>query len=244
MTGPEVPGMILKGGGGRGTRLPAPSLPQVHRLFNPPPAPPSHNYDDGTVDRSCPDKGLSKQPRYYYDAEAVREPALSRPSGGSRAPDSATRHLRSWWVIPTQPFRGSHTATFPTRLVEPCVLAGTSAAGCCSACGRPFERGLEVTYRPLSKRRESRHDLRIFEITMRQAREARTLGWRPTCKCGAPATPAVVADPLAGTGTTLQVAQALGRHAIGIELSAAYLELIRARLLHHAQRRADEERAA
>src|SRR5262245_8566893 len=80
MTGPEVPGVIPKGGGGRGTRLPAPSFPQVHRLFNPPPAPPSHNYDDGTVDRSCPDKGLAPSGRYFYDYVATREPCVSGPS--------------------------------------------------------------------------------------------------------------------------------------------------------------------
>jgi site-specific DNA-methyltransferase (adenine-specific) len=270
MTGPEVPGMILKGGGGRGTRLPAPSLPQVHRLFNPPPAPPSHNYDDGTVGRSCPDKGLSKQQCYYYDAEAVREPAVSgRTAGRPRirgapkyarlrdplvragnayaqrpAPESPDRHKRSFWVLATEPFHGSHTATFPTKLVEPCVLAGTSAAGCCSACGQPFERVLEVTYRPLSKRREGRNDPRIFEIEMRQAREAKTLGWRPTCECGAPSTPAVVMDPFAGTGTTLKVAKALGRHGVGIELRDEYLRLIKDRLSHEAQHSLGPEQAA
>jgi DNA modification methylase len=125
---------------------------------------------------------LSRQPRYYYDAEAVREPAVSKPSstpwpmpaihGGkySRphdprvrsatkyarrdAPQSSDRHRRSVWTIATEPFRGSHTATFPTRLVEPCVLAGTSAAGCCSRCGRPWERVVEISYEPLSRRRE------------------------------------------------------------------------------------------
>lgn len=38
-----------------------------------------------------------------------------------------------------------------------------------------------------------------------------------------------VLDPFAGSGTTLLVAQRLGRHAVGIDLSAAYVQLARAR---------------
>ena len=124
------------------------------------------------------------------------------------------------------------------------MLAGTSAAGCCSACGRPFKRVLEVTYRPLSKRREGRNDPRIFEIQQRQARETRTLGWRPTCQCSAPATPAVVMDPFAGTGTTLLVAKALGRHALGIELRDGYADLITRRLAHGTERPPERQEAA
>jgi DNA modification methylase len=56
---------------------------------------------------------------------------------GPRAP---TRNKRSVWTIPTEGFPGAHFATFPTALVEPCVLAGTSARGCCPACGAPWRR--------------------------------------------------------------------------------------------------------
>ncbi len=37
----------------------------------------------------------------------------------------------------------SHFATFPERMVEPCILAGTSEHGCCSLCGAPYERIVE-----------------------------------------------------------------------------------------------------
>ena len=33
------------------------------------------------------------------------------------------------WTIPTQPFPGAHFATFPRKLVEPCVRAGCPAGG-------------------------------------------------------------------------------------------------------------------
>ena len=58
----------------------------------------------------------------------------------------------------------------------------------------------------------------------------RTLGWRPTCSCGADWLPGIVLDPFAGSGTTLKVAQDLGRRWVGIEICEQYLELIRQRL--------------
>ncbi len=36
------------------------------------------------------------------------------------------RNLRSVWNIATEPFPGAHFATFPKKLVEPCVLAGSA----------------------------------------------------------------------------------------------------------------------
>ena len=48
------------------------------------------------------------------------------------------------------------------------------------------------------------------------------------CACPdttAPTRPSVVLDPFAGTGTVPAVAHALGRHGIGIDLSADYLRL-------------------
>jgi DNA modification methylase len=39
------------------------------------------------------------------------------------------RNKRSVWSITTQPYKGSHFATFPLSLVEPCILAGCSEGG-------------------------------------------------------------------------------------------------------------------
>ncbi len=57
-----------------------------------------------------------------------------------------------------------------------------------------------------------------------------TDGWHPTCKCNAPIKKAIVFDPFVGSGTTLQVARALGRNGIGLDLSMEYLHLARQRL--------------
>ena len=40
-----------------------------------------------------------------------------------------TRNKRSVWTIPTAPYNGAHFATFPERLVEPCILAGCPIGG-------------------------------------------------------------------------------------------------------------------
>ena len=54
---------------------------------------------------------LTKSLKYYYNHKNITE-----PNG---------RNRRSVWSIPTEPFSGAHFATFPPKLVEPCVLAGS-----------------------------------------------------------------------------------------------------------------------
>lgn len=100
---------------------------------------------------------LSKQEKYYFDAEAVREPVSQTPGAkawrrifdpakqgkeaslkaagtkggndGRRDPDPAGRNIRTVWTIATKPYKGAHFATFPPKLVEPCVKAGCPEGG-------------------------------------------------------------------------------------------------------------------
>ena len=39
------------------------------------------------------------------------------------------RNKRSVWTVSTKPYKGAHFATFPTELIEPCILAGAPAGG-------------------------------------------------------------------------------------------------------------------
>jgi site-specific DNA-methyltransferase (adenine-specific)/site-specific DNA-methyltransferase (cytosine-N4-specific) len=59
---------------------------------------------------------FSKDEKYYYDREAIFESA----NGNGR-----TRNRRTVWNVNTESYPGAHFATFPTTLVEPCILAGS-----------------------------------------------------------------------------------------------------------------------
>lgn len=90
---------------------------------------------------------LSKSPRYYFDSDAIKEPAdpkNHRESAGIRrtAPGTTphggpstgkrtytTRNRRDVWSVSVRPFKGAHFATFPPDLIEPCVLAGCPDGG-------------------------------------------------------------------------------------------------------------------
>jgi DNA modification methylase len=58
---------------------------------------------------------FSKNEDYFYDYEAIREKGSS----------GQLRNRRSVWSVRTEPFNGAHFATFPPKLIEPCVLAGS-----------------------------------------------------------------------------------------------------------------------
>jgi DNA modification methylase len=165
---------------------------------------------------------LSKSRRYYFDADAIAEPAeeasadrykyafggaksealvaadadgigqRTRPVGMRKPRQSVvrggfngktnempgresfravteTRNKRSVWTVATQPFPGSHFATFPPALIEPCILAGCPEGG-------------------------------------------------------------TVLDPFGGSGTTAGVALKHGRRAILCELNPAYASMVDARV--------------
>jgi len=116
---------------------------------------------------------MTKSARYFYDADAIREPLQecsierakygwngtmvfnengkeeyrSQPDPvdkmGERWSPTQGRNRRTVWEIATQPTPEAHFATFPEALVEPCIKAGTSERGCCAVCGAPMERVIE-----------------------------------------------------------------------------------------------------
>ena len=158
---------------------------------------------------------FSKQSKYYFDYEAIKEPAVGfnnivpagskgtlRPNSRLRKGNSRTfrgggvytkgqsfnnsaeimreshgnnenmtglRNKRSVWTVATQGYKEAHFATFPEKLIEPCVLAGSKEGG-------------------------------------------------------------VVLDPFLGSGTTAIVAKKYNRGFIGIELNSEYVEMARRRL--------------
>ena len=85
---------------------------------------------------------LSKSARYYYDADAIREPQQTlgerhegksgyregHPSKGGitkRSLHPIGRNARSVWTIATQPYPEAHFAVYPEALPERCIKAGS-----------------------------------------------------------------------------------------------------------------------
>jgi len=151
---------------------------------------------------------LAKSKQYFYDAGAVKEQSQGHvglaasfarttkdhtiPNQGvaqhrlEREPtqDNGTRNLRSVWVLNPARYPGSHFATFPPRLVEPCIRAGTSAHGCCPQCGAAWKRVTGEGEKQRIPRYPSDDKLRKTKMKGPASWNAtKTLGWRPSCKC-------------------------------------------------------------
>lgn len=135
------------------------------------------------------------------------------------------------WRIASQGYPGAHFAPYPPKLIEPMILAGTSARGVCAACGAPWVR--EVAKGENTRAEEGDRGNRDRSIKSNRngitgtldgkPAPVQTTGWRPGCECEAGVVPAVVLDPFMGSGTTGAVCIALGRRAVGVDLSEKYL---------------------
>lgn len=198
---------------------------------------------------------LTKSERYFFDAEAVKERAISTdnsdrdrdstklnntpgrtPMGGLITNHYLTRNIRSVWNIATQPYSEAHFAVFPEAVPAQCIKAGTSEHGVCTICSAPWKRLIEVTDtngRLGKSYHNHQDDLIIGQRGVPPANGAptkRTVGWQPTCTCNAGVVRATVLDPFSGSGTTGLVAAKLGRNYIGIELNPEYVAMSKRRL--------------
>ncbi len=204
---------------------------------------------------------LTKSARYFYDAEAVRVPSTwgrennpdwqhqraetnAQKGGGNRnaASGGFTKwktengaNLRNVWTIATHAYSEAHFATFPPALVEPCILAGTSARGVCGECGAPWVR--EVTEATGGAKGAAWLDHSddaerggFKTASSKGYQRGATSGWSSSCECSAAVVPATCLDPFAGSGTVGMVADRLQRDAILLEISPEYAAMAQRRI--------------
>ena len=208
---------------------------------------------------------LTKNPRYYYDADAIREPVSDvslkrakyswdsdRPSTknasmggdgihtkkmGERFVNPRGRNKRSVWTVNTKAFLEAHFATFPEKLIDTCIKAGTSEIGQCPDCGKCWERKMVAVSVPKRETRDnyvgvipgrdkpSRMNSKDMEVI-----EKVQDGWERTCGHTSEPLPQIVLDPFSGSGTTGVVACKNNRSYIGIELNPEYAQISMKRL--------------
>jgi len=180
---------------------------------------------------------FTKEPRYFFDLDAIRIPHTTSHRGRLR-PEYARSPREAWrgpngddasgldlpkargiighplgknpgdvWTLASSNYRGAHHATFPLTLARRAIKAGSPEARCIR-CRAPWRRQL------------------IRSIGGTAVRSA--LG--PTCDCQAASEPAVVLDPFFGAGTTAVAAGQLGRGWFGIELNPDFARLARRRI--------------
>ena len=216
---------------------------------------------------------LSKKKKYFYDSHAVKTKpkyidkrmdsggmvrstthpdspyeSCNKQDGGG-VPVDGLSNLRNVWKLPIIPYMGAHFATFPLKLIEPCIKAGTSEGGCCSECGNPYIRQVVrpeapedvytkttrvgnddlVRNRVSGENQNKNHGQKLTNWRIENP-DIQT-GWKPSCECGASKMPCTVLDPFGGSGTVSVMSEKLDRNSIICEISGEYADMAKERIL-------------
>ena len=195
------------------------------------------------------------QVRKYSDNNSgAQNPKMGWTGPGSGADNPAGAPPLDWhadnhpedgdwlWKLSTQPYKGSHFATFPMALPKK-MIESMCPLKVCTVCGVPSTRIVgDVEYVPNAT---NRGGVMVADATRNAdmanswsghdgqgkasvVRTSPTLGWTD---CGHDAwRPGVVLDPFGGSGTTAEAAQAVGRSAILIDLDARNANLAQQRV--------------
>lgn len=199
---------------------------------------------------------LSKSPHYYFDNVAIKEETITFDNSnrdrdttklnntpgrtkmaGLKTNQYETRNKRSVWTVNTKPYKEAHFAVFPTDLIEPCVLAGSSAK-ICSGCGKSYRREMVTTDVPDRIVRD--HMVGVIPKRDKPSRmnskdmlplTKEDNGFVKQCNCDTDHTEQDrIIDPFGGSGTTALVADRHNRDATVIELNEEYIEIAKNRL--------------
>ena len=191
----------------------------------------------------------------WFDLDAVRhqndrsdEQTTANDKGGVRGAMQSPQNPAGappldWWNVSTEPYSGSHYATWPRKLLDRPIKA-MCPIHVCTTCGEPRRRMVEKSPEYANYRAE-RHSGVVEQTGYMAATGGRrvansgsrpsgnaaqydTVGWsdcgHDTWRNG------IVLDPFAGSGTTLAVATGHGRDAIGIDLDSRNADLARERI--------------
>lgn len=192
---------------------------------------------------------LAKQPSYFFDLDAIRQPHRTtfgkggyNPTPGRdawRGPNgmAATglhtlkaqglvghplgKNPGDVWTIAPGGYRGLHPAIYPLTLAQRIIAAGCPEARCRS-CRLPWKR-------------------RVIRALGTAATRAALAS---TCPCPNAPEPGMVLDPFMGSGTTAVAAETLDRDWLGIELNADFARLARARIVEARQKPPTSARSA
>lgn len=183
---------------------------------------------------------LTKNHRYYFDLDAIRQPhRTSTPStSGRRKPGKTTKRSTPGWLGPNGDGDDGLAALKARGMVGHPLGKNPGDVWQISPShfrGAHFATYPEALIRPMIRagcplqRCSHCHAPYVHTIT-RDGTAARREPEHPTCRCNSPPEPGLVLDPYIGSGTTAVVAQALGHDWLGIELNPAFVDLAEARI--------------
>lgn len=171
---------------------------------------------------------LSKNQKYFYDADAIAEPVMQSSlvradagvkfGGNNLCPDTRLQSGKEW-IPKSHEYDGKH-ASEDENASGRRILKGAAEA---RANGAPHDAPFGAT----------RNKRTVWTVTTRSFHEAHFATFPPDlikpCILAGSKHGDTILDPFGGSGTTGLVALELGRNAILIELNPKYVELIKGR---------------